>query len=117
MSHSQHTHQFEYQLTNRDRHSVSHSQHTHQFEFLKRIRSKLKKGGVLTYCNLTSLGVLKGQYANWADLFRETQLPHLLAAGWKEEEIAFETAPTNPTDDCEYYSHPTGLVPILTKSE
>ena len=92
-------------------------QHTHQFEFLKRIRSKLKKGGVLTYCNLTSLGVLKGQYASWADLFRETQLPHLLAAGWKEGEIAFETAPTNPTEDCEYYSHPTGLVPILTKSE
>jgi len=92
-------------------------QHTHQFEFLKRIRNKLKKGGVLTYCNLTSLGVLKGQYASWADLFRETQLPHLLAAGWKEEEISFETAPTAPTEDCEYYSHSTGLVPILTKSE
>lgn len=92
-------------------------QHTHQFEFLKPIRNKLKKGGVLTYCNLTSIGILKGQYADWADLFRETQLPHLLAAGWKEEEISFGTAPTNPTDDYEYYSHLTGLVPVLTKSE
>ena len=90
-------------------------QHTHQFEFLKRARQKLKKGGVLTYCNLTSLGVLKGKYDRWEDLFRETQLPKLLEAGWLPEEISFTTAPTAPPVDCEYYSHDTGLVPILTK--
>jgi len=70
---------------------------------------------VLTYCNLTSLGVLKGRYAEWADLFRETQLPHLIAAGWKEEELAFEVAPASPPAECEYYSHDTALVPVLRR--
>jgi glycine amidinotransferase len=92
-------------------------QHTHQFEFLKRARSKLRAGGVLTYCNLTSLGVLKGRYESWEDLFNETQRPNLLAAGWKEEEISFSTAETAPPADCEYYAHTTGLVPILTKQQ
>ena len=91
-------------------------QHVHQFEFISRARDKLKKGGVLTYCNLTSLGVLKGEYEDWADLFRETQLPHLLAAGWLPEEISFEVAPAAPPKDCEYYQHDTALVPILRKS-
>ena len=92
-------------------------QHTHQFEFVGRIRDKLRVGGIMTYCNLTSIGVLKGTYENWEDLWRETQVPHLLAAGWKENEITFETAPSNPPPECEYYSHTTALVPILTKSE
>ena len=90
-------------------------QHTHQFEFLRRARDKLKKGGVLTYCNLTSLGVLKGKYDSWEELFRETQLPKLIEAGWLPEEISFTTARTAPPADCEYYSHDTGLVPVLTK--
>jgi len=92
-------------------------QHTHQFEFIAAARDKLKKGGVLTYCNLTSLGVLKGEYADWAALFEATQVPHLLAAGWKREEMAFEVAPAAPPPECEYYCHDTALVPILTKSE
>lgn len=92
-------------------------QHVHQFEFLKRIRRKMKRGAILTYCNLTSIGVLKGRYEDWSELFDETQLPHLLECGWKREEISFETAPTNPDDDCEYYSHDSALVPILKKLE
>ena len=90
---------------------------SHEFEFLKRARSRLRAGGVLTYCNLTSLGVLKGRYDSWEDLFNETQRPNLLAAGWKEEEISFSTAETAPPADCEYYAHTTGLVPILTKQQ
>tara|TARA_B100000795_G_scaffold47490_1_gene31231 strand:+ start:109 stop:252 length:144 start_codon:yes stop_codon:yes gene_type:complete len=42
-------------------------------------------------------------------------VPHLLAAGWKREEIAFEIVPTAPTPDCEYYCHDSALVPVLTK--
>lgn len=82
-----------------------------------RVRDKLRVGGILTYCNLTSIGVLKGKYDDWQTLFTETQLPHLLAAGWKESEISFETAPSNPPADCEYYCHQTALVPVLTKGE
>merc|ERR1712087_51190 len=91
-------------------------QHTHHFEFIGRVRNKLKKGGVLTYGNLTSLGVLKGQYEDWAKLFEETQVPRLVDAGWLREEISFKVVPVQPDLTCEYYSHDTALVPILTKS-
>eukprot|EP00755_Sulcionema_specki_P016430 Sspe_Gene.62000::Locus_34575_Transcript_1_1_Confidence_1.000_Length_612::g.62000::m.62000/K00542/GAMT; guanidinoacetate N-methyltransferase len=71
------------------------SQHVHQFEFIKEAQRILKPGGVLTYCNLTSLGVLRPQYEKegrsdrecWEALFEETQKPHLLRCGFREEEI------------------------------
>ena len=91
-------------------------QHTHQFEFLKAARRILKPGGIMTYCNLTSLGVLKNEYETWEELFEATQKPHLLAAGYTEDEIiGVEAFPVTPTADCEYYSHATAMVPIIQK--
>jgi len=91
-------------------------QHIHQFEFLKLARRILRPGGIMTYCNLTSLGVLKHEYATWEELFEQTQKPHLLAAGYHEDEIiGVESFPVTPTADCEYYSHDTAMVPIIQK--
>lgn len=109
--------------------SGDHDQHTHQFDFLKAVRDKIKVGGRLTYCNLTSLGVLKSLYKdaassreNWAKLMEETQIPHLLEAGWKREEIEFDVykLPESAIHErdsvgCEYYNHDECLVPYLVK--
>ncbi|XP_075264042.1 guanidinoacetate N-methyltransferase B-like, partial [Convolutriloba macropyga] len=38
-------------------------QHVHQFAFIEKVRPKLKPNAILTYCNLTSLGVLYSQYS------------------------------------------------------
>lgn len=92
-------------------------QHVHQFEFLKQARRILKPGGVLTYCNLTSLGVLKNDYDSWVTLFQETQLPHLLAAGFTADEIKpIQIVPVTPTATCEYYTHSTALAPVIRRS-
>ena len=90
-------------------------QHTHEFEFIQQARRVLKPGGVLTYCNLTSLGVLRGEFESWDALFAETQLPHLLAAGWDRDEVSFRVVDVEPDPECAYYQHGTALVPILTK--
>ena len=101
------------------------SQHVHQFEFLKQARRILKPGGVLTYCNLTSLGVLRPQFQAegltdrqcWENLFKETQRPHLLKAGYREAEILdFELfGPLKPPASCKYYQHDTLLIPRIEK--
>jgi guanidinoacetate N-methyltransferase len=92
-------------------------QHIHQFEFIKEAYRMLKPGGILTYCNLTSLGVLKSRYEKWEDLFEETQRPHLNKAGFSDDEIlGFKVVPVTPTSDCEYYKHDTALAPMLTKN-
>lgn len=91
-------------------------QHTHQFEFLKEARRVLKPGGILTYCNLTSLGILKNNYDSWEVLFEETQRPHLKNAGYLDEEfVGIEVVPVKPTADCEYYQHNTAMAPKLIR--
>eukprot|EP00941_MAST-03F_sp_MAST-3F-sp1_P003676 g3676.t1 len=90
-------------------------QHTHQFEFVKAVYDKMKAGGILTYCNLTSLGVLRNQYSSWEELFETTQLPHLERCGFSAAHIEFHTFPTAPTPNCEYYAHDTALVPVCRK--
>merc|ERR1712039_1164160 len=74
--------------------SSKEDQHVHQFDFIGRARRLLKAGGVLSYCNLTSLGVLRPRYTskgtdreNWEDCFQGTQRPHLLRCGVEEDEI------------------------------
>ena len=92
-------------------------QHIHQFDFLKQAYSKLKVGGILTYCNLTSIGVLRTQYPDWNELFEKTQKPHLLACNIKEEDIKpFEIFTVNPPKDCRYYHYPEALCPVIIKS-
>jgi guanidinoacetate N-methyltransferase len=108
-------------------------QHTHQFEFIRRARSKLRVGGILTYCNLTSLGLLYSQqFAKlgrnvdvseiWESMWEEFQVPHLLSSGWKREELHYHVfqlpqEAIHARGECEYYSHATCLVPKLTRSE
>jgi len=87
-------------------------QHTHQFDFIRQIFSVLKPGGVLTYCNLTSIGVLRGEY-NWGQLWRRTQVPHLKSIGF--DKMSFETVAVTPPDTCKYYSHKEALLPTCRK--
>lgn len=87
-------------------------QHTHQFDFIRQIFSALKPGGILTYCNLTSIGVLRGEH-EWEALWRETQVPHLKDIGFSE--MTYETVEVAPPKACEYYSHSEALLPTCLK--
>eukprot|EP01065_Artemidia_motanka_P031820 TRINITY_DN385_c0_g1_i2.p1 TRINITY_DN385_c0_g1~~TRINITY_DN385_c0_g1_i2.p1 ORF type:complete len:261 (+),score=120.56 TRINITY_DN385_c0_g1_i2:64-846(+) len=100
-------------------------QHTHQFEFIQQARRIMKPGGVLTYCNLTSLGVLRPQFQKegqsdlqcWQNLFENTQVPHLLKCGFKKDEIkpiALHSG-LKPPPTCAYYQHSSQLVPHVEK--
>jgi len=92
-------------------------QHTHQFGFIKEAHRILKPGGVLTYCNLTSIGVLRPKYKDWESFFRETQLPHLKECGFVESDVkSVEGFPVTPPAECEYYDFPEALAPTLFKS-
>eukprot|EP01083_Nonionella_stella_P178065 627931_1 len=98
-------------------------QHIHQFAFLKEARKKVKVGGRVTYCNLTSFGVLKKDGNQWINVFHETQLPYLIdQCGWHQDEIDFVVFELPPSavqqrrdQNCQYYHHDTCIIPILTK--
>jgi guanidinoacetate N-methyltransferase len=89
-------------------------QHSHQFAFIREAMRLLKPGGKLTYCNLTSIGLLKESFATWDGLFEETQRARLREAGVSDEEIlGYSLFPVSPPATCEYYRHDHALVPLL----
>ena len=92
--------------------------HTHQFEFIKKHAHRLLRPcGVLTYCNLTSWGeLLKTRYSNIEEMFRETQVDHLVEAGFKRESITTATMPIAPPPECKYYSAEIMIVPTIVKN-
>lgn len=93
-------------------------QHIHQFNFLKVAWKKLKVGGIMTYCNLTSIGVLKTDYPDWNEMFEKTQKPKLLEVIKEADIQPFEIKTgLTPPADCRYYHHTEALLPILVKTE
>jgi len=91
-------------------------QHTHQFDFISQAFRVLKPGGILTYCNLTSIGVLIGETeGDWDKLWEEYQVPYIEEIGFDSWE--YDTFPVTPPASCEYYGgHTEALVPTLRKA-
>uniref|UniRef100_A0A3B1JFC0 Guanidinoacetate N-methyltransferase n=1 Tax=Astyanax mexicanus TaxID=7994 RepID=A0A3B1JFC0_ASTMX len=92
--------------------------HTHHQECINKhyTQTLLKSGGVLTYCNLTSWGeFLKSKYDNIDKMFQETQVPQLLEAGFKKENMSTTLMDISPPSECKYYSFNKMITPTILK--
>ena len=47
--------------------------------------------------------------------FQETQVHHVVEAGFKEENIKTELLPITPEPGCRYYSHNVMIAPTIVK--
>lgn len=91
-------------------------QNTHQFIFIQQAYRLLKPGGILSYCNLTSMGVLRNNYPSWEVLFNETQVPYLIDAGVPKNDIkGFLIFNVYPPSNCQYFQHNTAIIPLIIK--
>ncbi|XP_066264519.1 guanidinoacetate N-methyltransferase-like, partial [Branchiostoma lanceolatum] len=92
--------------------------HTHQFDFTGRHAFRLlKSDSVLTYCNLTSWGeLLREKYDNIDTMLKETQISHLMKAGFRKENISWEVITIQPPWDSKKYQFPLMIARKCMKS-
>jgi len=77
--------------------------HKNHFWFFKEAHRLLKPGGILTY------------YSDESREFSQQHILKLTEAGFKKENIKFETCNVNPPKDCEYWQEKTIIIPIIKK--
>lgn len=75
----------------------------HMF-FFDEAHRLLKPGGVLTY------------YSDEATGFKPEHTERLFRAGFHAADISFKLCEVTPPSDCEYWSDPTIIAPIVTKA-
>ena len=53
---------------------------------------------------------------SFISICQETQMSHLLEAGFKEENISTEVMPIEPEPGCKYYQHKFMIAPTCRKA-
>jgi guanidinoacetate N-methyltransferase len=77
--------------------------HRNHYPFLEQAHRLLRPGGVFTY------------YSDEANELSEGHRAALIAAGFNADDIAFELCSVEPPADCEYWTSPTIVAPIIRR--